>query len=187
MRRLIQILWLMVLILIINGCALFGGAAVFKASSEINKSTLSNENKDFENKVGVNLTYVKRGLWSTQDYYKNDAIQLYYKSLLNNMLVYSVDENKKEFAQQKTNDNTISIVVNKQYQNYTEFEKAVLLIASTSTLALLTDSNFNKNDVPNMFFKIIENYNANQISNIINAQWFKDRKIAVTSDSILIE
>jgi len=188
MKKFIQILWLIGLILIINSCALFSGGAVLQAINEINASVLSAENENFQQKTGIELIVVKRGLWSTQSTHKNSMIKLYYKSLLNNNLVFSEDDNKKEFAQQKTIDNIIYITINNQYQSYTKYEKEILLIASTSTLALLNDSNFNKNEIPNMFFKIIGDYEAESIPGIINAQWFKSKKILITDEhGIIIE
>jgi hypothetical protein len=188
MKKFIRIPWLIGFILIINGCALFSGGTVLQAINEINASNLSVENENFQQKAGINLIVVKRGLWSMQSTYKNSMINLYYKSLLDNHLVFSVDDSKKEFAQEKTIDNIINITINSQYQNYTAHEKAILLIASTSTLALLNDTNFNKKEVPNMFFKFIGDYAPEEIPGIINAQWFKNRKILITDDhGIIIE
>jgi hypothetical protein len=186
MKKFIKILWLISFILIINSCVILRGSAVLLANNEINASVLSAENENFQQKAGINLTVVKRGLWSMQSTYKNSMIKLYYKNLLDNRLVFSVDDSKKEFAQQKTIDNTISIIINNQYQYYTEYEKAILLIASTSTLALLNDSSFNKKEVPNMFFKFIEEYDAIEIPGIINAQWFKNRNILIVDCGIII-
>jgi hypothetical protein len=78
------------------------------------------------------------------------------------------------------------IVINAQFQDFTEYEKAILIIASTSTLALLRDTNFNQNEVQNMFFRFIEGYDENDISNIVNAQWFKDKNITITNNGIII-
>lgn len=188
MKKFIQILWLIGFIFIINSCVIFSGGAVLQAINEINASVLSAENENFQQKAGIDIIVVKRGLWSMQSTYKNSMIKLYYKSLLDNNLVFSLDDSKKEFAQQKTIDNIINITINSQYQNYTAYEKAILLIASTSTLALLNDSNFNKNEVPNMFFKFIGEYEAERLPGIINAQWFKNKKLLITDDhGIIIE
>jgi len=188
MKKFIQILWLFGFSFIINSCAIFSGGAVLQAINEINASVLSAENEDFQQKAGIELIVVKRGLWSAQSTHKNSMIKLYYKSLLDNHLVFSIDDSKKEFAQQKTIDNIINITINNQYQSYTKYEKEILLIASTSALALLNDSAFNKNEVPNMFFKIIGDYDAKEIPGIINAQWFKNKKLLITDDhGIIIE
>jgi hypothetical protein len=188
MKKFIQILWLIGFIFIINSCVLFRGGAVLQAINEINASALSAENENFQQKAGIELIVVKRGLWSAQSTHKNNMIKLYYKNLLDNQLVFLVNDTQKEFAQQKTIDNIINITINNQYQNYTKFEKEILLIASTSALALLNDSNFNKNEVPNMFFKIIGDYDPKEILGIINAQWFKNKKLLITDDyGIIIE
>jgi hypothetical protein len=186
MKRFVWIFCLIGFIFTVNNCVIFSGGAVLKAANEINASVLSAENESFQKEAEINLTIVKRGLWSMQSTYKNSMIELYYKSLLDNRLVYSVDNSKNEFAQQNHNNDTIGIVINGQYQDYTEFEKAILLIVSTSTLALLRDSNFNKNEVPNMFFKFIGEYNPSEILGIINAQWFKNKSITIIDDSIVI-
>jgi hypothetical protein len=187
MKKNIQFLWLIVFILVINGCLIYRGSAVLLANNEINSSVLSVENDNFQQKAGINLTVVKRGLWSMQSTYRNSMIEFYYKSLLDNRLVYLMDDDKKEFAQQRAIiDNTISIIINSQFQLYTEYEKAILLIASTSTLALLNDPNFNRNEVSNMFFKFIGEYDAKEIPGIINAQWFKNRNIVITDIGIII-
>jgi hypothetical protein len=177
-------------IFIISGCAIFSGLVVWGANAEIGASALSNENKLFQQESGIDLTFVKRGLFSMKYTYENSMVELYYKSLLNNNLVYSVDDGKAEFAQQKITDDTVRIVINGQFQNYTGHEKAVLLVASTSALALLRDSNFNKNEIMNMFFKIIWDYDAtydgNRMPNIKNTPWFKNENIMITDDSIII-
>jgi len=186
MKKFIQILWLIGILFIINSCVIFNAFSIMSVNKEINASVLSSENEDFQKKSGINLTYVKRGLWSMQSSYKNKMINFYFKSLMDNRLVFSLDENVKELAQQKTIDNTIIIVINNQFQYYTEYEKSILLVAATSTLALLSDENFNKNEVPNMFFNFINSYDTKEIPGIINAQWFKDRKILITNNSIII-
>jgi len=186
MKKVIQILWLIGILFIINSCVIFNTFSIMSVNKEIIASVLSSENEDFQNKSGINLTYVKRGLWSMQSSYKNKMINFYFKSLMDNSLVYSLDENGKELAQQKITENTISIVINNQFQNYTEYEKSILLVAATSTLALLNDDNFNKNEVPNMFFNIFKHYDTEEIPGIINSQWYKDKKIVITNNGIII-
>jgi hypothetical protein len=173
-------------ILVVNSCAIFSGLSVWGANIEIGASKLSDENKLFQQESGINLTYVKRGLYSLIYDSPNSMIELYYKSLLNNSLVFSVDDSKAEFAQQNITDDTIRIVINGQYQNYTDYEKMALLVASTSTLALLRDPNFSKNEITNMFFEIIGYYDAARIPGIVNTEWFKNRNLMITNDSIII-
>lgn len=169
-----------------NSCLLLNIGGMMQANSEIEKSVISAENEKFEREFDINLTHIKRGLWSAQDYSRNHAIDLYYKSLLNNHLVYSMDFSQIEFAQQAISDNNISIVINNQFENYTEYEKMVLLISSTSALALLHDASFKNNEIPKMFFNIIESYNDGKISGIINAQWYKSKNITFTDNGIII-
>jgi len=186
MKLFVKCLILTVLVITINNCALFSGGAVMQAINEIDASSLSSENEDFQQKAGIKLIVVKRGLWSMQSTFKNSMMNSYYKKLLDNSLVYSLDENQKEYVQQKTLDNVINITVNNQFQSYTEYEKAILLIASTSTLALLNDPNFNKKEIPNMFFKFIESYDAREIPGIVNAQWYKKKDISITDNGGII-
>jgi len=170
----------------INSCVLFSGGAVWKAMNEINASSLSSENEEFQQKAGINLTVVKRGLWSVQSTHKNTMITSYYKNLLDNNLVFSLVENQKEYAQQKTIENKIIITVNNQFQSYTAYEKAILLVVSTSSLALLNDPNFKRNEIPNMFFKFIEEYEAEGLPDIINSQWYKNKEILITDNGGII-
>jgi len=186
MKQYVKCLILTVLVITINSCALFRGGAVWQASNEIDASSLSSENEDFQQKAGIRLILVKRGLWSMQSTFKNSMINSYYKKLLDNNLVYSLDENQKEFAQQKTVDDIIHITINNQFQYFTEYEKAIILIASTSTLALLNDPNFNKKEIPNMFFKFIESYDAKEIPGIIYTQWYTKRDILITDNGGII-
>jgi len=186
MKKIIINLILIFIVLVINSCVIFNGVAVLHAINEINASVLSAENEKFQQDSGIDLTVVKRGLWSIQSTNKNSMIELYYKSLLDNNLVFSMDDSKTEFAQQKTVGNTICITINSQNLPYTKHEKAILVIVSTSTLALLNDPNFNKNEIQNMFFKFIGEYDANEIPGIINAQWFKNKKILITDDGGII-
>jgi hypothetical protein len=174
MKKLIHVLLILGLILVITSCA----------------SVLSDENKLFQQESGISLTFVKRGLYSVNYEYQNSMIELYFGCLLNNYLVYVVDDSKAEFAQQRITEDTIWITINGQFQGYTYYEKCVLLVASTSALALLHDPDFNKNEIMNVFFNIIRDYNAtndgNGMPNILNAEWFKNRNFMLTDDSILI-
>jgi len=186
MKKMFQNFWLMAIIFTINSCALLGGAAVLQASREIDQSTLSSENENFQKESGINLTVVKRGLWSMQNTYRNSSIEIYYKSLLVNDLVFSLNNDQRELVRQNINGNDINIAINRQFQNYSEYEKEILLIVSTSSLALLRDNTFNRNDIPQMFFRFINEYDTREIPGIINAQWYKDRNITITNDGIII-
>ena len=186
MKKVIGIFGSMACIFTINSCVLLNGAAVMQASNEINRSVLSIENENFQQEYGIELIFVKRGLWSMQSTFKNSMIELYYRSLLDNRLVFSFDSAVREFAQQRIIDDEINIVINGQFQNFTEYEKAILIIASTSTLALLRDTNFNQNEVQNMFFRFIETYDKEDIPNIVNAQWFKDKNITIINNGVII-
>jgi hypothetical protein len=186
MKKYIGVFGLMACIFTITSCALLGGAAVMQASSEINQSVLSVENENFQQEYGIELIIVKRGLWSMQSTFKNSMIELYYRSLLDNRLVFSFDSIRREFAQQRIIDDMISIVINGQFQNFTEYEKEILIIASTSTLALLRDTNFKQDEIPNMFFRFIDEYDKTDIPNIISAQWFRGKNIIIANDGIII-
>jgi hypothetical protein len=103
-------------------------------------------------------------------------------------LVFSVNGNQREFAQQEIRDNEeIGISINNQFQDYSKYEKLILIIASTSTLALRRDANFKQNEVPDMFFKFIASYDDGDIPGIINAKWYKDKNITVTDNGIIID
>jgi hypothetical protein len=186
MKKIIGIFGLMACVLTINSCVLLRGAIVIQASSEINQSVLSIENENFQQEYGIELIVVKRGLWSMQSAFKNSMIELYYRSLLDNHLVFSFDSIKKEFAQQRIIGDMINIVINGQFQNFTEYEKAILIIVSASTLALLRDTNFKQDEVPDMFFRFIDKYDKKNIPNIISTQWFKDKNIMIIDDGVII-
>jgi hypothetical protein len=194
MNRFVQIKGLTVIIFVITGCILLSGCMalmglqVWQANSEINRTVLSAENEVFQQETGINIASVKRGLWSMQSTFRNGMINSYFKSLMDNRLVFSVNGNQREFAQQDIRDNDeIGVSVNNQYQNYSEYEKLIMLIASTSTLALRRDINFNQNEVPNMFFKFIKSYDERDIPGITKAQWYKDKNITVTDNGIIID
>jgi len=185
-KKNLGIFGLMACVFTINSCAILGGVAVLQAIGEIDRSALSIENENFQQEYGIELIVIKRGLWSMQSTFRNSMIQLYYRSLLDNRLVFSFNSDIKEFAQQVIIDDRINIVINGQFQDFTEYEKAILIIASTSTLALLRDTNFNQDKVQNMFFRFIERYDEKDIPNIVNAKWFKDKNITTTNNGIII-
>jgi hypothetical protein len=106
---------------------------------------------------------------------------------MNYRLIFSVNEEQKEFAQQEIRDDGIKIFINNQYRDYSEFERFVMLLASTSTLALLRDTNFKQNEIPNMFFKFVNAYDDGSMPGITNAEWFKTRNITVTDNGIIID
>ena len=186
MERTLKIFGILVVVISINSCAALRGAEIWRINAEIERSVLSVENEAFQQETEINLTIVKRGLWSMQSSFQKNIIYMYFRSLLNNTLAYSLDTNQKEFARQIIQNDEISISINDQYQNYSEFERAILLIASTSTLALLNDNNFNLNEAQSMFFRFIESYDPDSITGIVDAQWFRDRNVTVTGDGIII-
>ena len=182
MKNVIGILCLLVIILIVNSCAIFGGGI----AGQINQSSLSPENTLFEQEYGIELVWVKRGLWSMQDTFRNKTINQYFLSLLDNTLTYSLNNNQDEFVKQVIQNDKINIIVRNQFSHFSDYERAILLIASTSTLALMSDTNYNQNNVPNMFFNFIASYSAREIPNIVNAQWYKNKNITITGDGVLI-
>lgn len=188
MKNLVKILGLIVCVcFVISGCVLIQGVGVWAAITEIDNSILSVENENFEQESGIDLTVVKRGLWSMQSTFNNKMINTYYKALLDNQLVYSINMTQAEYAKQTKTANNISIIINNSYfQDFTEFENALMLVASTSTLSLLQDNVSNKNDAKKLFFDIFDKYEHRDISNIRNAQWFKDKNISITDNGIII-
>lgn len=88
MKSFIRIMWLTGFILTINNCVIFNAGAVLLANKEINATVLSTENEYFQQAAGINLAYVKRGLWSMQSTFKNKTIEKYYRSLLDNRLTF---------------------------------------------------------------------------------------------------
>jgi|GEM_PF-6103023 len=186
MKIFLQILSLLITVLLINSCVLFNGLSVIVANKQINQSALSIENEIFEQEYGTELVFVKRGLWSMQDSFSNNSIKLYFINLLDNNLTYSLKNNQDEFVKQVNKDDKINIFVNNQFSNYSIYEKAILLIVSTSTLALMSDRSYNQKNVPNMFFNFIDSYDAKEIPNIINSQWYKSKNITITDDGIII-
>jgi hypothetical protein len=194
MSKAVHIRGLMVAVLAVTGCILLNGCMamlglnVWRVNGEINRTALSAENEVFQRETGINIASVKRGLWSMQNAYRNKMIDLYFNSLMDNRLVFSVDGNQREFAQQEIRDNEeIGVSINNQYQNYSEYEKLIMVIASTSTLALRRDANFKQNEVPDMFFQFIKRYDDGDIPGIVNAQWYKDKNITVTDNGIIID
>lgn len=159
---------------------------VLDAARQINQSSLSMENAKFEQESGIELVIVKRGLWSMQNTFKNKSIEQYFLCLLNNDLTYSLNKNQNEFIKQIIHDDKIHITTNNQFYNYSNYEKAILLIVSTSTLALMTDTSYNQNNIQNMFFNFITNYDTSELPNIVNSQWYKNKNIRLTSNGILI-
>jgi len=186
MKRFIYFFFLVFCFLFINGCLVFRVGEIMHVNNKIEKSSLSEENKIFEKESGIELIVVKRGLWSMHNYSKNKVIYSYYESLLNNTLIYLLNIDQKEFVQQSFINETIRIQFNNQFQEYTEYENAILLITATSALALLKDSSFNKNEISNKFFDFIKSYNENELKNIIEAQWYKNKNITITDNGIII-
>jgi len=186
MRNIVLIPVMILFIITLNGCFISDTLSIMGAHKEIDKSKLSAENEIFEEKTGVDLTHVKRGLWSMHNEHHNKMINLYYKSLLNNRLVYCVDNTQSEIAKQISTDNGICIIVNNEFfQDYTQIEKEIFLIASTSALALSRDTEYDNNNVSNVFYKCNEDYTPGN-RNIINSQWFKERKVSVDGNGVVI-
>jgi len=186
MKTVTGTIFLVVVIFLLNSCAIFNGGKVLLAIKQIDQSSLSAENEIFERESGIQLVIVKRGLWSMQDNSKNKSIELYFLSLLNNDLVYSVNNNQNEFVTQIVQDNKIHIITNNQFNDFSDYEKAILLIVSTSTLALMTDTEYDQNNIKNMFFNFITSYDTEELPNIVKAQWYKNKNIILTSDGILV-
>jgi len=186
MKFIKSIFCIIAILLLINSCVIFRGGAVWAAIIQIDKSTLSTENTAFEQESGIELVVVKRGLWSIQNSFKIKSVKHYFLSLLDNSLTYLLNTNQNEYVKQTIQNEKIIITTNNQFNNYSDYERAILLIASTSTLALISDTNFNQRDTQNMFFNFIHNYDLKEIPNIVNSQWYKNKNITITDDGIII-
>jgi hypothetical protein len=187
MKKIVFILMLIVLGLSINSCTIFRAFSVIGVGSAIDKSVLSAENEKFQEEAGLKLIVVKRGLWSMQDAFRNKKITLYYESLLDNRLEYSIDNTQEEFAKQIVSDNEIKISININiFQAYSAYEKAILLIASTSTLALLQDTSYNKQQIPNTFFNFIDTYDLSEVPDITASAWYKQKSVTINDSGIII-
>jgi len=186
MKGVTGFLCLLIAILLINSCAIFSGGAVWAASNQINQSSLSAENEQFEQDYGIKLVIIKRGLWSMQNTYKNKSMEQYFLNLLNNNLTYTLNNDQDEFVKQVVQDDNINIIVKNQFSNYSDYERAILLIASTSALALLSDTGYNQNNVSKMFFNFIESYDTSELPSIVNSQWYKNKRITIKGDGIFI-
>ena len=84
MKRIFEILGVLLVVISVNSCAVFRGGEVWRVNAEIERSVLSVENESFQQETEINLTIVKRGLWSMQSSFRNSAIDMYFRSLLNN-------------------------------------------------------------------------------------------------------
>jgi len=112
MKKLYQIFLLVVIILCMNSCFIFNASASLHANNIINQSELSAENKIFQKEVEIDLLVVKRGLWSAQFTFRNNAVKTYYNNLLNNDLIYSLNNIQEAFARQNVQyDNTNIIII----------------------------------------------------------------------------
>ena len=186
MKIFVRIILLAFCVSTITGCTILNVFAMLGAGSTINKTVLSEENENFQEITGIELIHVKRGLWSMQNEHRNKMMKHYYESLLDNKIVYTVDNSQNEFAKQVVNDDVISISINSDFlQDFTQLEKAIMLIASTSTLALLKDVNYNKN-IEFIFFKCIEGYTPEN-KNITDSLWFRSRSVSISNDSVIIK
>ena len=181
-----SIFCILAVLLLINSCAILSGGAVWAASRQIDDSTLSIENAAFEQESGIQLIVVKRGLWSMQNSFKIKSIELYFLSLLDNSLTYLLNTNQNEYVKQTIQNEKIIITTNNRFNNYSDYERAILLIASTSTLALISDTSFNQRNTQNMFFSFIDSYDSREIPNIVNSQWYKNKNITITANGIII-
>jgi hypothetical protein len=177
----------LVLLTLVNGCAIIDGVSVLKANSEITKSELSSENESFEQESGINLTYVKRGLWSMQFDHRSRQIKAYFDGLMNNTVIFVFDPEQKEYARQKREGDTVFIIINRDFTDFSNLEKAVMLTAAVSSLAVLNDAGTNKTDAVNMFFKCINGYYPDDIPAIINSGWYKAKGVTVSLDSVTIQ
>jgi len=121
-----------------------------------------------------------------QNSFKNKSIEHYFLSLLDNNLTYLLNTSQNEFVKQTIQNEKILIVTNNQFNSYTDYERIILLIASTSTLALMSDASYNQRNTQNMFFSFIDSYDSRDIPNIVNTQWYKNKNITITSDGIII-
>jgi hypothetical protein len=184
MKNIVFVFSLIACALFISSCAMLG------ASKTIDKSSLSIENEKFQEEAGLNLIHVKRGLWSMQNTFKNKFIAHYFENLLDNRIEYSIDNSQEEFAKQIISDEKINISINTNiFQTYSGYEKAILLIASTSTLALFQDASYNKLQTKDMFYNFIysySNYEPATVPKIIEANWYKQKSISLTDNGIII-
>lgn len=180
----VSAIMLITILFVISSCAALGGINVLAASSKINNTGMSEENRLFQQNSEINLTYTLRSLWSIQDSSKNKVIKLYFNSILENQLTYSINNDQKEIVSQTIVEDQINISVNiTLFQNYTDLEKSLLLAVSTASLALLQDEKTNSEQIPNMFIKFIDDW---RYDGLVNTQWYKEKAITLTDNGIIL-
>ena len=187
MKSFFKILGLLLCIFLINSCAALSGASVWAANTEIGNSVLSAENENFQKESGINLTIIKRGLWSMQSTFNSNLINSYFRALMENRLVYSLNNRQTEYVRQTLSGDNINVEVNNRFLDFSEYERAIILIASTSALALMQGNSYDRNEVQRMFFNFIDSYiGTGDISNITNSLWYRNKNITIGNNGIII-
>jgi len=143
------------------------------------------ENIDFQVKTGINLTFVKRGVYSIYKSYNDNGYGDYFDKLVKNGIVFSVDESQKEWVLFTTSDETIYISVNGLYEKYSQSSRNVLMTATVYAIGLIR-LDVSSEIIEPRFYEIISNYGnyGLDVSSLLNDDTYVNKKFKVGSNGI---
>ena len=149
-------------------------------------SPLPPENIEFQNKMGVNFTFIKRGIYSIPKEYNDIGFDDYYSRLVNNQILFSVNESQNEFAVFVDDGENILIKINPLLSKFSSGSKNVLLTATVYAIGLLKIGNTGLPVIEERFYKVISDYGnfGVDVSSILNDNMYKNHSFKITNKGI---
>jgi|GEM_PF-6509500 len=147
---------------------------------------LSQENRDFQNKTGINLTFVARGIYSQAYSHQNQDYGDIYNKLITNNIILSVDEAQEEWATYICEDEIIYITINNLYSKYTNHSNNAFLTSTVFAIGLLS-MGYPHEEIEPQFYYIISNY-ANygvNVTSIVSDDLFINGDFKIVDNGII--
>jgi hypothetical protein len=143
------------------------------------------ENTDFQKETGMSLTFVKRGLYSIPKSYKDEGYADFYNKLVNNEIIFSVDEAQNEWALFKNENGIIYITLNGLFKKYNQGSNNALL-TSTVYIAGLIGIDMAPQIMETRFYDVIADYKKYgvDVSLIVKDDLFKDKRFKIMNNGI---
>jgi hypothetical protein len=138
------------------------------------------ENSEYQKETGINLNFVKRGIFSMRPYPKNEVFENFFNKLMKNQVIFTVDAAQKEWALYESRDGCIYITTNDLYSKYNTSSKNALLTATVYAIGL-SEINTEPATVEDEFYWLIAFYQENGVDtrDLVNDELYQKRMFTV--------
>lgn len=147
------------------------------------------ENVDFRNKTGINLTFVKRGVYSLYKSNGDNGFESFWNKLAKNEISFFMNEDQEQFAILHTENGQLAMTINNLYFKYDMGSNNALMTAALYSIGLIQTGGTDTGTIEERFYNTPMLYSKSgyDVSALINDDLFTQKKFKITEDAILVK